>query len=156
YAPVMMAGLNRAKLPDSLKSRMIAIHMKRRLPGDEITDFRKRHAEAEAKAIRDTLAEWCAEFEEKIDLDALSIPGEIRDRDADVWEPLFAIAQAAGGDWPDRCAAAARWFVSERADASADSSGMRLLRDCLALLGQPHSRTCEPDWLRRELFNMSD
>lgn len=57
YAPVMLAGLNRAKLPDSLKSRMIAIHMKRRLPGDEIAEFRKRYAEAEAKQIREDLAE---------------------------------------------------------------------------------------------------
>jgi len=154
YAPVMMAGLNRAKLPDSLKSRMIAVHMKRRLPGDKIADFRKRRAEAEAKPICEALTEWCAEAEGKIDLDALSIPSDVRDRDADVWEPLFAIAQVAGGEWSRRVTESARWFVSARTDDSADSSGLRLLRDCAAILETAH--TCIPDWLRAELFNMSD
>ena len=156
YAPVMLAGLNRAKLPDSLKSRMIAVHMKRRLPGDELAEFRKRHAEAEAKPIREALEEWCSEAEGKIDLDALSMPAHIRDRDADIWEPLFAIAKVAGGDWPERIAAAATWFVTARVDESADSSGLRLLRDCVAILDQPHTRTCEPDWLRAQLFNLTD
>ena len=154
YAPVMLAGLNRAKLPDSLKSRMISVNMKRRLPGDEITDFRKRYAEAEAKPIRDALAEWCEQAESKIDLDALSIPSEVRDRDADVWAPLFAIAQVAGGNWPKRVSDAARWFVSTRTDDFADSSGLRLLRDCAGILEKAH--TCEPNWLRSELYNMSD
>src|SRR5262249_27204597 len=83
-----------------------------------------------------------------------SIPSDIRDRDADVWEPLFAIAQIAGGEWLNRVIASARWFVSARTDDSADSSGLRLLRDCVTLLEKAH--TCEPDWLRRELVNMSD
>jgi uncharacterized protein DUF3631 len=156
YAPVMLAGLNRAKLPDSLKSRMIAIHMKRRLPGDEIADFRKRYAEAEAKPIREALQEWCEQAQTNIDLDALTIPGDIRDRDADIWEPLFAVAYVAGGKWPDRVAEAAKWFVNARVDDSADSSGLRLLRDCESVLDQPHTRTCEPDWLRAQLFNMTD
>src|SRR5262249_26268243 len=154
YAPVMMAGLVRTRLPDSLRSRMITVIMKRRLPGDEIAGFRKRHAEHEAKPIRDDLAEWCAEVEGKIDLDALLIPSDIRDRDADVWEPLFAIAQVAGGDWPSRVTAAARWFVGARTDDSADSSGLRLLRDCVTLL-EEKAHTCEPNWLCRELVNMS-
>jgi hypothetical protein len=154
YAAVMMAGLNRSKLPDSLKSRMISIHMKRRLPDDKVAEFRKRHAEAEAKPIRDALAEWCEELEGKIDLDALSIPADVRDRDADVWEPLFAIAEVAGRDWLGRVTDAARWFVGARTDDSADSSGLRLLRDCVTLLEQRH--TCEPEWLRKELFDMSD
>ena len=37
---------------------------------------------------------------------------------------------------------------------SADSSGLRLLRDCAGILEKAH--TCEPNWLRSELFNMSD
>jgi hypothetical protein len=154
FAPVMLAGLNRAKLPDSLKSRMISIHMKRRLPGDEIAEFTKRHAEAEAKPIRDDLAEWCAEIEGKIDLESLSFPYDVRDRDKDVWESLYAIAQVAGGDWLERVIASSCWFVGARTDDSADSSGLRLLRDCVQLLEIP--RTCEPEWLRKELFNMSD
>lgn len=154
YAPVMLAGLNRAKLPDSLKSRMIAIHLKRRLPGDEIAEFRKRYAEAEAKPIREVLGEWCERAQGEIDLDALTMPGDIRDRDADIWEPLFGVAHVAGGEWAHRVAEAARWFVNARVDDSADSSGLRLLRDCADILADV--RTCDPDWLRGQLFNMAD
>jgi hypothetical protein len=156
YAPVMLAGLNRAKLPDSLKSRMIAVHMKRRLPGDDLAEFRKRYAEAEAKPIREALEEWCDEVQSRIDLDAVPMPNDIRDRDADCWTPLFAVANVAGGEWPARVAAAARWFVNARVDDSADSSGLRLLRDCVAAMEAGHTLTCEPDWLRAQLFNMSD
>ena len=78
----------------------------------------------------------------------------IRDRDADIWEPLFAIADVAGRDWPKRVADAARWFVGARVDDSADSMGLRLLRDCAAILET--ANTCDPNWLRCELFNMND
>jgi hypothetical protein len=30
------------------------------------------------------------------------LPSEIQDRDADVWEPLVAIADAIDGIWPER------------------------------------------------------
>jgi hypothetical protein len=156
YAPVMMAGLVRTfnRLPDSLKSRMIVIRMKRRLPSDEIAEFRKRHAEAEAKSIRDDLKEWCAGIEGKIDLENLSFPSDVRDRDKDCWEPLYAIAQAAGSDWLERVIASSCWFVGARTDDSTDSSGLRLLRDCVQILET--ERTCRPDGLRAELVNMSD
>jgi hypothetical protein len=154
YAPVVMAGLSRTKLPDSLKSRTLRIEMKRRFAGDEIAEFRKRYAAAEAKPIREALEEWCFEMQTKIDLDALKFPPGIRDRDKDIWEPLFAIAQVAGNDWPKRVADAARAFVGARVDDSADSMGLRLLRDCVSIMEAAH--TCEPNWLRNELFNMSD
>jgi hypothetical protein len=32
------------------------------------------------------------------------LPPEIQDRDADVWEPLIAVADAIGGEWPQRAA----------------------------------------------------
>jgi hypothetical protein len=49
FAPVMMAGLNRARLPDALKTRMICVPMKRRLPGDAVEQFRQ------ARPIRESL-----------------------------------------------------------------------------------------------------
>jgi hypothetical protein len=33
---------------------------------------------------------------------APEMPPEIVDRDADCWEPLISVADAAGGEWPDR------------------------------------------------------
>ena len=100
-APVMLAGLNRANLPDSLKSRMIAVHMKRRLPGDETRRISEAVRRSRSKADTRGPGGMVWRGRGKIDLDALTLPDDIRDRDADIWEPPFAIAHVAGGEWPD-------------------------------------------------------
>ncbi len=58
------------------------------------------------------------------------------DRDADVWEPLIAIADAAGGLWPEVARVAAVTLVTESKD-SAPSLGVRLLTD-LRLVFKDH------------------
>jgi hypothetical protein len=55
-------------------------------------------------------------------------PDGIEDRDADVWEALLAVADAAGGEWPDRARAAAVALVAA-AKESIPSLGIRLLTD---------------------------
>jgi hypothetical protein len=56
------------------------------------------------------------------------MPPGIEDRDADVWEALLAIADLAGGHWPDRARAAAVALVA-LAKAATPSLGIRLLAD---------------------------
>ena len=55
------------------------------------------------------------------------MPDELPDRAADAWEPLLAIADAAGGPWPARAAAAAIILHADRADD--ESLGLRMLAD---------------------------
>ncbi len=55
------------------------------------------------------------------------IPAGLPDRAADAWEPLLAIAEAAGGDWPGRARTAALVLHAHR-DAD-DSLALRLLAD---------------------------
>jgi hypothetical protein len=50
------------------------------------------------------------------------------DRDADVWEPLVAVADAIGGEWPARARAAGVALVAESKEVEA-SLGIRLLTD---------------------------
>ena len=45
-----------------------------------------------------------------------ALPEGIEDRNADCWEPLLAIADAAGGDWPQRIRAAAVALTNSAAD----------------------------------------
>jgi len=56
------------------------------------------------------------------------MPPGIEDRDADVWEPLLAIADAAGGQWPKRAREAATVLVGAAKEAE-PSLGVRLLAD---------------------------
>ena len=48
-------------------------------------------------------------------------------RQGDLWRPLFAIAEVAGGDWIDRCEAAMEAFAPEEEEDL--SEGECLLRD---------------------------
>ena len=56
------------------------------------------------------------------------LPNEIQDRDADVWEPLVAVADAIGGEWPARARAAGVALVADSKEVEA-SLGIRLLTD---------------------------
>jgi Protein of unknown function (DUF3631) len=102
---VAVAGLR--DLPDTLASRSIFIHMKRRSPDERVEAFRHRYHSGEAKPIKEALVEWCEEHQAELIGAEPQMPQGIEDRAADSWEPEIAIADAAGGDWPQRARAAA-------------------------------------------------
>ena len=125
YAAVALAGIG--DLPDTLLSRSIVIAMRRRRADEAVTPFRRRDAEADGHALRDKLATWAAAKSD--DLAAIpAMPAGLTDRPADVWEPLLAVADAAGGDWPTRACDAAVALVAERRQKE-PSLGIRLLGD---------------------------
>jgi hypothetical protein len=122
FAPVAVAGLR--ELPDTLASRAIIVRMKRRAPEEKVEPFRYRYHEGEAKRIREELAEWCAGHD--VTGAEPELPAGITDRVADCWEPLIAIADAAGDDWPVRARAAATYLSKRTADESM-TRGVELL-----------------------------
>jgi hypothetical protein len=62
------------------------------------------------------------------------MPPGIQDRDSDVWEPLLAVADAAGGDWPERARCSAVALVAASRE-SVPSLGVRLLADLRTVFG---------------------
>ena len=62
------------------------------------------------------------------------MPDGIEDRNADVWEPLLAVADLAGGDWPKRARDAAVTLVTAAADQK-QSLGIQLLADLRVIFG---------------------
>lgn len=136
FCAVAVAGLG--GLPDTLLSRSVIIAMKRRAPGEFVEPFRRRLHEAEGYALRDQLADWAPGA-----IDALAdawpeLPEGITDRPADIWEPLVAIADLAGGDWPARARVAAVALVAASM-AGTPSLGIRLLSDIRAVFGDADS-----------------
>ena len=126
FAPKALAGIG--ELPDTVASRSIRIELKRRAPGEHVERFRRRRAEGEATSLYDRMAVWAAEHVETLADARPAIPDELGDRAADVWEPLLAIADLAGGGWPERARrAAVELSAGKRADD--DSVGVRLLAD---------------------------
>ncbi len=108
--------------------------MKRRAPDEPVAKFRRRTAEREAAAI--AAVDWT---DVPIATEA-DVPDELNDRAADGWEPLIALAKAAGGDWPGRAWQAAIGLSSD--DESPVSVGIRLLTDIRdAFDGEDHLTT---------------
>jgi hypothetical protein len=132
FAPVALAGLG--TLPDTIKSRSIIIRMQRRAPDERITPYRRRYHAVEGEQLCGKLAAWAAAVADKIAIPDL--PDEITDRSADCWEALIAVADAAGGHWPDIARCNAVMFVTVfRAEAEEQGRGIQLLAHMRAALG---------------------
>ena len=127
YCAVALAGLG--GLPDTLLSRAVIVRMRRRSPTELVEPYRRRAHAAEGHALRDRLAAWADAIAAQVTGAWPGMPDGIADRDADVWEALLAVADAAGGDWPKlaRCSAVA--LVADSREGTPTSLGIRLLAD---------------------------
>jgi hypothetical protein len=126
FCPKATAGIG--GLPDTILDRAIVIPMQRRTRGEPIEKLRERAARALGTPLRDALAYHVGRLEDLTVADA-ALPPELDDRAQDGWEPLIAIADAAGGDWPARARRAAVAIFGSRSAAD-DNPGLRLLADC--------------------------
>jgi len=140
YAAVALAGLD--DLPDTIMTRSIVVRMRRRAPSERIESYRRRtHADA-GHELRDQLAAWISVARADLQDAWPDLPEGIEDRNADVWEPLLAIADAAGGHWPQRARDAALAFVAD-AQTSAGGFGVQLLADLRTVFGIESAMTTE-------------
>ncbi|MBL1067932.1 DUF3631 domain-containing protein [Streptomyces sp. 7-21] len=127
YCAVAVAGLG--SLPDTILTRSVIIRMRRRAPNEKVEPFRQRIHEKEGHALRDRLAAWASAVRPAMEGKWPVMPEGVTDRPADVWEPLLAVADAAGGTWPQRARTACVELVNAAQDGDKASLGIRLLTD---------------------------
>jgi hypothetical protein len=129
FCPKAVASIGR--LPDTVEDRAIVIQLRRRARSEPVEPFRFRTAERQATPVR----EWW-EALATMDLpDEATVPAELHDRAADNWEPLMAVADAAGGEWP-AAARRAALVLSGVVDIEDERPGVRLLGDLRELFGE--------------------
>jgi len=124
YAPAVLCGIG--ALPATLHDRSIVVRLERAKRGEIRERFDSRKTEAEQTLCR-KLARWCTDNATRLAAIDPSLPDGAFNRVADNWRPLFTAAVAAGGDWPQRCAAAFSKLDSRQFDA--DSLRVELLAD---------------------------
>jgi hypothetical protein len=130
FGAVALAGLGH--LPDTIRTRSIVIRMRKRSRGERVQPFRQRDVEPESSALRERVVAWMATKRAELTHARPLMPPGVEDRDADTWEALLAIAEAAGGSWPILARLAAVALVSQ-AKQSIPSLGVLLLRHIRSL-----------------------
>ena len=83
-------------LPETLADRCIVIGMQRKNPREKYERLRN----LKGTEFRRKCARFVLDHADEIARAQPEIPADLNDRAADIWEPLLALADLAGGDWP--------------------------------------------------------
>ena len=119
------------KIADTLADRSIPLRLRRKLPGEEVEVL--RHSDPELWAnLRSRMMRFAQDHAEQIGKARPTTINGLNDRANDCWEPLLAIAEAAGGDWPAVARKAARTLHDVEDDSP--SVGVELLTDIKTIL----------------------
>ncbi len=126
FCPKAFAGLT--DLPATVKDRSIPIVMRKKTAFDKTERMRRRDVRQAAEIPRMLLLRFGVKNVEKLAQARPRIPESLDDRAADVWEPLLAIADLAGGSWPERARKAATELMKDRTAAVMEAASFRLLK----------------------------
>jgi len=137
WCPKVMAAIGR--LPDTLADRCIVVRMQRKTAAEDCERLRN----LEATALRQQCARFVLDHGEAIAGARPAVPASLNDRAGDIWEPLLALADLAGGGWPEKGREAAVGLTGVSQEHSPIGS---LLLDLLLLFingecQRMHSRT---------------
>jgi hypothetical protein len=129
FAMAALAGIG--NLPDTITDRAVVVKMRRRAPGEVVDRYRDRRDGAPLKALGERVGAWVRCHMTLLREAEPDMP--VEDRAADTWEPLIAVADLAGADWPARARKAA---IALTADDDTDTTlGARLLADLREVFG---------------------
>jgi hypothetical protein len=117
------------QLPGTLADRSISIELQRRLAGEALAPYRLDRTE-HLDRLASKVARWVADNAARVRAADPLMPPGVFNRVADNWAPLLAIADVAGGEWPQR---ARRALEVIRATAEDTSVRVQLLGDICAI-----------------------
>jgi hypothetical protein len=104
WAPTCVAGIG--KVPDTVADRSVIVRLARKLGTQTVKRLSARDG-GELHVLARKIARFASDNEHRLRHYQPKVPKELNDRAQDAWEPLFAIADIAGADWPKRARRAA-------------------------------------------------
>ena len=135
FCPKVIAGIATGRLPDTIRDRAIVVAMDRKLKSERVERLRRRRIQVEVDGLRGRLQAWAGQNTTSLERFELAAEIEqISDRMEEAWEPLLAIAEIAGGGYPERAREAALGLDAADEDDGATSANVLLfaLRDVFA------------------------
>jgi hypothetical protein len=133
FGPKAIAGIG--DLPGTIADRSVRITLRRKTEGEPCAKWRHRTGHPAAAPLHQALVRWaeCGRAIRTLCEVEPMVPEGLNNRRAECWEPLLAIADLAGGEWPTRARTAA--VNLEGADAAQDKDAVvELLRDVYDVL----------------------
>jgi hypothetical protein len=130
WCPKAMAQIGH--FPETLADRCIIITMQRKTTAEKCERIRSLKS-AESAHLRRQCADFVRQHRDHIANAQPLIPDGLNHRAADIWEPLFVLADLAGGHWPEKARQAAFALSGAETSTSLVSS---LLLDCFFLFSQ--------------------
>src|SRR5262245_21295408 len=126
FCPKWIACIGRLR-PDTAEDRSITIAMRRRKQGEKIRRLRQDRLMQDFAPLRSAIARWAADHQDALRGADPAIDETVNDRVADNWRPPLAIADEAGGEWPDRARRAMKLLTGQVVEDQAIS--LQLLAD---------------------------
>ncbi len=127
FSAVALAGIG--DLPETVMQRSVVVRMRRRAPHEHVEPFRRRQHVPMLDELRERISSWSQWHFHRIMDRWPEMPEGVTDRPADVWEPLLAIADEAGGHWPATARRACLELLRAAQTTDSGSLGVRLLTD---------------------------
>ena len=115
FSPKMISGIGTKYMTDTLVDRSIMIRMARKYDDQKLPRFRKRVLQPRYAQLREALLKCFSDdatLEYLYDVEPF-LPDELNDRQADILEPLFAIADMASPEWGERIRSVAITLCAE-------------------------------------------
>ena len=130
--PKVLAGIGRAW--DTVTSRSIPLKMQRATKAElrDRAKIRGHLIAGECLPFRQQALRWANDTRETLRDADPNVPEELGARQADVWRPLLAIADVAGGEWPKRARDAAKALHGVAEDEG--DYGLLVLSDALQIV----------------------
>ena len=125
WSPKAIASIG--NLAATLQDRSIILPMKRKKPSERVVKLRARDGEPFI-TLRRKCTRWANDHVEALKDARPLLPDGLNDRAQDNWEPLLAIADLAGDNWP-KLARDAALNLSEAAAFDSDTIKVQLLAD---------------------------
>lgn len=140
FSPCAIAAINKKSLPEPLLDRSIIIQMRRKTVDEHVERLRTIVAERDLHNLRQKCVRFMNDNGEEIGKAHPEIPDMLSSRAADNWEPLLAIADFVGHDWPRQARNAAVGLI-KNTDTDDENFGHQLLLDIRQIFeGMPNKQ----------------
>lgn len=152
WCPIAIAGIGGQR--DTLESRSVKIGLRRKLPSEAVErmpiDLHDRLVPVRRQALR-----WTQDNASRIGSSTNEPPDCGNDRRRDNFTPLWRIAEALGGPWPQRIAAA-YLVCDDAADDDNEPAGVMLLRDLHDMIEREGADCIGRTFAKNQLISLED